>query len=375
LWQLATNLDAARFDPEIYLLYRKGIYLSRLPEQTRVHAFWTDFKPGQFFLPGQVHRKQVAHLAQVIHERRIDIVYDRTFHMTLITAAACRRTRTPRLSVIVSPPSRDFVHSRERFKWIKRRLLANAYRDPLCSVLTVSDAVAEDAMAFYKLPREKLQTVTSPIDVDAVQRAAKIEATEIRCVDNPVLRLAVVGRLSAEKGQRLAIEALAALQPQRAKLRVELDIVGDGPEREPLERLCKTLGIEQQVRFWGFMENPYPLIAQAGLLIIPSVYEGLPNIALEALSLGTPILATDCSGSLRELMGDRERGVLVPVGDVPALVREILDLVDEPAAWLRRAESGRQWVRERHGLQPWCERMQDLLETQVAQVKREKRRG
>jgi glycosyltransferase involved in cell wall biosynthesis len=370
LWQLATNLDSARFTPEIYLLYRRGIYLSRLPARIPVHAFWSDFSENQFFFPGQIHAKQGRHLAQLIRERGIDVVYDRTFHMTLITAAACRQTGTPRLSVIVSPPSLDFKRSRERFKWIKRRLLSKAYRDPLCSVLAVSQSVAEDAMQFYGLPRAKIQTVASPIDVEAVQQAAKMEVGQLAAADQPWdLNLVVVGRLSAEKGQRLAIEALAVLRQQRPNLNVVLDIVGDGPDRELLERLAKTLGVEGQVRFLGFLENPYPLIRRAGLVLIPSVYEGLPNVALEAMGLGTPVLATESSGSLRELLGDRERGVLVPVGDTAALVREILNRVEQPADWEQRASLASHWVPEHHGLQPWCARMQQLLECRARSAK------
>jgi glycosyltransferase involved in cell wall biosynthesis len=116
-------------------------------------------------------------------------------------------------------------------------------------------------------------------------------------------RIVVVGRLSREKGQRLALEALKLASEKRTQP-LYLDIVGDGPDRFELEQLASQLGIRKQVVFHGFLPNPYALIRQSQLLCIPSEHEGLPNVALEAMALGTAVVATDCSGALRSLIGD-----------------------------------------------------------------------
>lgn len=393
LWQLAVGLSAPRFAAEIYLIYRRGVYLEKVPAHIPVIDFASQASPGGWRSPGSIHRQQVNHLIRTLRQRQIDVVYDRTFHMTLLTAAACRVTRTPRVSVIVSPPSQDFVRSNERFRWIKKRLLRRAYRDQRSICLAVTDSVAQDAANFYGLSRGKIWVVPSPIDICEVEQAAQADiAPELAPATRPTTwRWLVVGRLSGEKGQRLAIRAMATLRDMRPDLicdqAIELVLIGDGPQRGALVELVQQLGLQSSVRFEGQLANPYPWIRAAELLCIPSLYEGLPNVALEAMCLHTPIVATDCSGSLRELLGvqsfstapqasvkpaqtlappgqyiEGERGVLISVNDEAALARAVLDRFDRPQQWTARATAAGRWVRERHGMQPWLAQMQQLFE-------------
>lgn len=358
LWQLAVGLPAERIEAQIYLIYRRGKYLSQIPARIPVHDFSSQSLGRVARLPGAIHRQQVKHLIAILREQQIDVVYDRTFHMTLVTAAACRATGTPRVSVIVSPPSCDFVRSNERFGWLKKRLLARAYRDPHSRCLAVSDSVVEDAASFYHIPKSRIQVVLSPIDIAAVEQAARAEHGATL---DATFRWLIVGRLSGEKGQRLAIEAMAKLKAMRPDLPIELTLIGDGPQREALVERVKQLSLQSTVRFEGQLDNPYPWMRATNLLCIPSMYEGLPNVALEAMCLNTPVLATDCSGSLRELLAD-ERGALIPVGDVDALARSLLDRIEHPQRWQARASAARKWVTQRHGLQPWLSHMQQLFE-------------
>ncbi len=126
LWQLVSHLDRQRFAPSVYLLHRRGPYLEQLPRDVQVHAFDADHPAPPRFPPGRISRLQSQHLRQVVQSQGIDIVYDRTFHMSLITGSLPRTL--PRVSVIVSPPSRDLPQSERRFLFLKRWLLARAYR-------------------------------------------------------------------------------------------------------------------------------------------------------------------------------------------------------------------------------------------------------
>lgn len=363
LWQLAMRIDRTRFQPLIYLLRNSGIYLSQLSEDVPVRAYSSETSAPRFYLPGQTHRRQVQHLARVLREEAIDIVYDRTFHMTLATAPACRRTRTPRVSVIVSPPSQDFAHSHERFAPLKRLLLARAYRDRGSTVVAVSEAVADDVASFYRVPRPRIQVVANPVDVAAIQAAAGPRETSGQLTKGH-FTVVVVGRLSTEKGQHLLLDSLGqfARTPAPGLPRLKVQFIGEGPDRPELQRKVQEFGLENCVEFLGYLANPYPWMQQADLLCLPSLYEGLPNAALEAMALKTPILATDCSASLRQLLGDGQRGVLVPLGDPARLWHEIEDCMRHPQAWRDRAEEGYRWVCQQHDLSSWLEQMQELFE-------------
>ena len=359
LWQLATHVDPSLFAPQIYLLYRRGTYVDQVPDRIPIQDFWSTYETPFLKLPGQIRRAQVAHLKQVLRDQEIDVVYDRTFHMTLVTGAACRAAGVPRVSVIVSPPSRDFAGSGERFAWVKRRLLARYYRDPLSTTLAVSPAVAEDAANYYRIQLSRIRVLPSPVDIEGIERAARESSDDSEHVGCP--RICVVGRLSREKGQRVAIQAFARAVERLGHARLTLDVVGDGPDRADLERLAGALGMQDRVRFHGFLPNPYPTIASSDLMVIPSEYEGLPNVALEAMALGTGVIATDCSGSLTCLIRGDERGEIVPVGDVERLSAAIVDRFLQPEPWMGRVAAARRVVEQEHDLQSWVATMQKLL--------------
>lgn len=359
LWQLASQLNRARFAPSVYLLYRRGHYIEQLPSDVPVTAFWSEFDESRRYWPGQIRTMQIRHLARAIREHQIDVVYDRTFHMTLVTAAAATQAGVPRVSTIVSPPSADFEKSRERFRGFKKRLLKAAYRQPGCVTIAVSEEVADDAAAFYGLERSRIRVLPNPIDLDGVRAQADI-LDNFDASKHAGFHIAVVGRLSQEKGQRLALEALKIANNQ-SKLPLFMDIIGDGPDRMELEQLAATLGILDQVRFHGFVRNPYPRIRNSQLLCIPSEHEGLPNVALEAMALGTVVIATECSGSLRTLIGNDERGVLIPIGNAELLAGAFCRVAQTPTEFNRHRQLAVEWVEDHHALAPWLQTMETTL--------------
>ena len=111
--------------------------------------------------------------------------------------------------------------------------------------------------------------------------------------------LAIVGRLHPIKRHDRFLDTVALLRNEG--IDVEAWVVGDGDERQRLERLCRDKGLIDRVTFWGFQKNPYPFIAQADALVIASDAEGFPLVMLEALALGTPLVATRCAGPVEAL--------------------------------------------------------------------------
>ena len=111
------------------------------------------------------------------------------------------------------------------------------------------------------------------------------------------LRAGVVARLFPVKGIDLALAAVAGCRD------VELEVVGDGPERKRLERLASTLGASERIRFTGFEADPVRRMASWRLLLVPSLHEGNPIAVLEALAMGTPVLAGPLPGVAEILAG------------------------------------------------------------------------
>ncbi len=139
-----------------------------------------------------------------------------------------------------------------------------------------------------------------------------------------------VGRLNSQKNYELLLEAFAAFRTTHKEWR--LTIYGEGEEREKLMKQAEKLRIAEQVSFPGITENPAERIRDAGMFILSSDYEGMPNSLIEAMAVGLPCIATDCPcGGPRELIQDGKNGLLVAVGEREDLARAMCRLADDPA--------------------------------------------
>lgn len=359
------RLDRQRFEPLLYLLYPGGELASELPADVPVEIFALRARPARAWFPGQAHRARVRDLAEVLHTRQIDVVYDRTYHMTLVTAGACRRRPTPRLSVIVTDPALDLATNRERYAWAKRWLLARAYRQAT-RVLAVSEGVRQAARDYYRLPDQQLETLVNFFDIDQIDRlAAQPLPPEHQRRAPPWRELVAAGRLHPQKGFDCLIEALGLLA-RRGHRHLHLRILGSGPQEPALRQQIARWGLEPQVTLAGFCPNPLPFYRQADLFCLPSRYEGLPNALAEAMLCRVPVLAADCPSGPRELLAGGEHGRLVPPDDPPALAAAIEAFLSDPGAWRQRVEPARAWIESRYGPGPVLERLQALLAAAAA---------
>jgi glycosyltransferase involved in cell wall biosynthesis len=111
---------------------------------------------------------------------------------------------------------------------------------------------------------------------------------------------------------------------------VRLVIFGEGPQRSDLSSLAAKLGIGDRTDLPGFTENPFSAVTRADVFVLSSTFEGSPNVLLEALAVRTPVVATDCPGGPRELLGQGRFGRLVPVGQPRALAEAIVATLEHP---------------------------------------------
>lgn len=137
--------------------------------------------------------------------------------------------------------------------------------------------------------------------------------------------LCYVGRLHSVKRPDRFIDTVALLRDEG--IDVQAWLVGDGDERQRLEHQCRDKGLNDRVTFWGFQQNPYPFIAQANALVIASDAEGFSLVMLEALTLGTPVVATRCAGPTEVLS---HGGGLLTDFTPEALATAIKELHDNP---------------------------------------------
>jgi glycosyltransferase involved in cell wall biosynthesis len=152
---------------------------------------------------------------------------------------------------------------------------------------------------------------------------------EARASDGKV-RLLFVGRLANQKGLTYLLDSLAQLEPE-VRARVELELVGNGPEEERLRAQTERLNLGPLVKFAGWVprEEIVKHYQAADVFVLPSIDEGMANVLLEAMACGKAIVATDISGS-RDLVHRGKNGLLVPVGDVSALAAALDQIIRDP---------------------------------------------
>ncbi|GEL73453.1 MULTISPECIES: N-acetyl-alpha-D-glucosaminyl L-malate synthase BshA [Myxococcus] len=138
-----------------------------------------------------------------------------------------------------------------------------------------------------------------------------------------------------------------------------LVMVGDGPERSPAERMLREMGLEGRVAFLGKQDRFEELVAASDVFLLPSEQESFGLAALEALSCGVPVVASDLGG-IPELVTHGETGFLAPLGDVPAMARHVLTLVEDAERWQGFSHRARAQVLERFQKEPAIDRYEAL---------------
>jgi glycosyltransferase involved in cell wall biosynthesis len=194
-------------------------------------------------------------------------------------------------------------------------------------IVAVSRGVADDLVRLTGIPASRVRVIYNATVVPALFKRAKETLTHPWFGSGMPPVIVAAGRLTLQKDYPTLLRAFAAVRAQRP---ARLLILGEGEARTELEALVRTLKLDADVLIPGFAKNPSPYMAHAGVFVLSSAWEGLPNALIEALALGTPVVSTDCPSGPREILEGGKWGRLVPVGDPPALAAALLAALSEP---------------------------------------------
>lgn len=188
--------------------------------------------------------------------------------------------------------------------------------------------LAADLHRSFKVPWSKLKVIHNPMPLE---RIAKLSREELNGEESawfadqrPVV--INVGRLVEQKNQRLLLEAFSDVRKQ---IPCRLVILGEGPLAASLQENSKNLGVDQDIALWGWRDNPFKYMAHATAFALTSNFEGSPNVLMEAMACGCPIVSTDCPSGPREVLNHGELGLLVPMGDRASLAQQLLALLKD----------------------------------------------
>jgi glycosyltransferase involved in cell wall biosynthesis len=308
--KLAGGIADQGYDVDLVLSRAEGHYLAEVPDTVRI----VNLDSGRVLtsIPGLIrYLRRERPAAMLTSMNYVNVVG--------IWARALARVDTRLVVNEQNALSLEAAHSPRRRHRLMPKLIGRFY--PWADrIVSVARGTADDLARTTGLSRERIEVVHNPIVTPELKELAKtpLDHPWFREGEPPVVLS--VGRLSKQKDFGTLLRAFARVREDRP---TRLVILGDGPERSMLESLISELGLDEVAALPGWVANPYPWMAHAGVYVLSSRWEGLPSVLIEALYCGVPIVATDCLSGPHEILEGGEHGLLVSVGDVKALARGI----------------------------------------------------
>ena len=307
---LAKGISARGYPVDLVLARAEGSYMSQIPDAVRL----IDLKAPRVL-------GSVPALTKYLRNERPKALLSGLF-ANVVALWARRLSGVPcRLVITEHNTLSSVVKSNNNFRLQLYPKLAEWFYPWADTIIAVSSDVANDLTRTAKIPQNLIKVVYNPIVTPDLQdkSEAQLDHPWFRDGEPPVILS--VGRLTDQKAFDVLIRAFSLVRKNRP---ARLLILGEGKNRPALESLIKQLGLEQDVSLMGFVQNPYPYMAHAALFVLPSRWEGLPTVLVEAMYLGAPIVATDCPGGSSEILKDGQFGKLVPV-DAPLILAEAIE--------------------------------------------------
>jgi glycosyltransferase involved in cell wall biosynthesis len=312
---LLRHLDRTRFEPHLALLQAQGAYMDDIPKDIPIH----DLKVSRV-------RYALPRILTLIWKMRPQTILATMGHVNiaLISAKPFFPPNTRLLvreAIIPSALFREEGYNVRLWGRLYRHFYKRADR-----VVCLSDSMVSDLVENFGIPRENLVRIYNPVDTQKVRELAEIGSNPFNGTGP---HLVAAGRICRQKGFDLLISAMPAVVERFPD--AQLFILGEGPLETELKEQAQNLGLKEKVVFLGFQANPWLYLKHANAFILPSRYEGLPNVLLEALALGTRVVVSDCPGGIQEIRESVGNMAVVPPENPAALAEAIITVCGSPA--------------------------------------------
>jgi len=236
-----------------------------------------------------------------------------------------------------------------------------AYKYIVDDIITPAAFIKKQFSAFPWLNQERIHVVPNGVEVFDTARWDREKLRRVAGVNAPEPVVLGAGAIFSQKGFEYFIEALSLLH--RQGVRVHGAIAGDG-DKEAITSLAGRLNIAPYVHLLGHREDVLELMYGADLFVLSSIDEGLPNVVLEAMSVGTPVVAADAGGT-PEIITSGKDGFVVPIKNAQALAERIAQLVNDKTLSAEMGSAGSETVQERFSIPSMVDKVESLFRMSV----------
>lgn len=315
LVSLATGLDRSRFEPAVYSLAPRPAE----GQDGLVHGLEAAEVPVHFLGVTAVRHvlSAIRRLRALLVQQQPHVVQSFLFHANVVSALATQAL--PETAVATGIRVADPTRWRQ---WLERWASRRVQR-----IVCVSRSVADYCQQEAGLPEEKLVVIPNGIATAAYPASCPASHSALGIQPNRQI-VACVARLHPQKGVDWLLSFSQRWMDQLPNH--DLLLVGDGPQRHELQQAAVTLGIDARVHFAGWRPDVPQILAASAVLVLPSRWEGMPNVMLEAMATGLPIVAVRSHG-VEELLGPLAESQSVPLGDQPAFAAKLVHVGQDTA--------------------------------------------
>ncbi|SBS75860.1 Glycosyl transferase group 1 [uncultured Mycobacterium sp.] len=315
--RLATGFAELGHNVEVLTLEPEGVFAAELSPAVKVTALSSTHTLGA-----------IPALARYLRHRRpaAMVTTEPGSNIALTIAKLCSGTQC---RIMLREGLFPSIHVKEnpyRSTRLALRLAPLVYRHADV-IVAVATEMATDLARFARLDPQRITTIAvNPVVTPALAQAAADKPAH-PWFDDDIPIVLGVGRIDQGKDFTTLLKAFTRIRDARP---CRLLILGDGPALAELESARAASQFADDIALPGFSLRPYPEMANCSVFVLSSRYEGQPNVLIEALACGAPVVATDCPSGPREILKDGRYGRLVPVGDDVAMAEAITATLDMP---------------------------------------------
>ncbi|MFC2053201.1 glycosyltransferase [Chloroflexota bacterium] len=346
LQRLLSAIDRNRFNPSVICFFYRDGYIAN--EIKNLHIPVINLRmtnKGRFDI--------ILRLSRLLHDTKPDILHTWLFHANITGRILGRLNKVP---IIIA--SRRSVN----IGGVWRETLMRRTSGMNDKIIAVSEAARKAEIERSNVSSDKVVTIYNGLDpspYNSVSDEAGLELRNSLGIPDDALLLGAIGRLHPSKGFNDLISAMVQLKAENNSIR--LLIVGEGKLLNYLKLHVYNNNLSETIKFTG-MRNDIPVILSAlNVLVSPSLWEGLPNVVLEAMAAGKPVVATSVGGT-PEAVVDGVTGLLVPPQNPEALANAILLLLENSELRIRMGRAGRERVLNHFSIQRMVKRTEQLYQ-------------
>jgi glycosyltransferase involved in cell wall biosynthesis len=304
------QLDPSIFDISLAVLQKEGELLLQIPNYVKIHSL---NKSKTIF--------SILAIQKLIKLKKPDMIYSSLHRMNIAVYLASVLIKSNTVTVFRSQSSPKSELKYNQYSKTFLFLAQRAYRSADYVIAQTPDMV-DEIHEVFGTKKENIKVLINPVDMDLIDLSVKEGKNPF---DTSKINIIASGRIRLEKGYDILIKSFASVVQKNSRFRLHIlgsDVVGD---QKDLEELAKNLNLNNKITFWGHQNNPYLFYYYSDLFVLSSRWEGLPNVVLENLYLGKPIVATKCIPLMASLIKNNENGILVDVENIEQLSQAILD--------------------------------------------------